>query len=404
MYRIVDYLRDFDKGLKKGTCKACNKAVPLSRTNLESHKRAHCLNVPASEKELFQKRVRTTVTQSPNEQIIIAGLDGNSTGRGNPINEPLKEDIDSALGKLFFRTGMSFRILDSVFFREFTKILNPSYAEVMPNSRSLSGVLLDKEYKKKFDKLTRVVEESEDIALITDGWTNCRGEHIVNFLVKAPLHPPIFYKSINTTGIVQDAENTSEAIIKVLEDLGPQKFSSVVTDNAPVLKSAWRKIEEKYPNVSAYCCAAHGINLLVKDILQPYENILTEASSIVKFFNNHHRARALFDEARTTHNSGRKLSVAVPTRWYSHHSSLTSVLESKFIISKICEEKNEELQQISASSTAVIRTIRSAALWIKLSNIIKYIDLPVNIIGKIYCTIERSRNSTNDNFLFLFII
>lgn len=100
--------------------------------------------------------------------------------------------------------------------------------------------------------------------------------------MKPPSQPPIFYKSSNTAGTVQNASNTAEAITNVLEELGPQKFSSVVTDYAPVLKAAWEKILEKYPDISAYGYAAHAINLLIKDILEPqsHQNVLSDASVI----------------------------------------------------------------------------------------------------------------------------
>lgn len=55
----------------------------------------------------------------------------------------------------------------------------------------------------------------------------------------------------------------------------------------------------------------------------------------------------MFDEMRKTDPSVKKLVVAVSTRWYSNYSSVKSVLDAKFVISKICEEKADELMEIS---------------------------------------------------------
>lgn len=71
----------------------------------------------------------------------------------------------------------------------------------------------------KFQKLNQFLTGSNDLTLITDGWTNTRGDHIVNFLVKSPTQRPMFYKSINTTGIIQNTENVSKAILDVIEVL-----------------------------------------------------------------------------------------------------------------------------------------------------------------------------------------
>lgn len=140
----------------------------------------------------------------------------------------------------------------------------------MPKSRTLSGILIDKQYNRAFNKLKEILNDSQDLTLFSDGWTDCRGDHVVNFLVKAPSKPTIFYKSIVTSGTVQHAGNVAEAITNVVEELGAEKFASIVTDNAPVMKLAWKKIEEKHPNIKAFGCAAHCLNLLIKDILEPH--------------------------------------------------------------------------------------------------------------------------------------
>lgn len=115
----------------------------------------------------------------------------------------------------------------------------------MPTRRTLSGVLLDQEYNKKREALQQIIGNENELGLVTDGWTNIRGDHIVNFLVKAPSRPSMFYKSINTTGRIQNADNVADDIIQVLEEIGAEKFSSVVTDNAPVLRSAWTELGDR---------------------------------------------------------------------------------------------------------------------------------------------------------------
>lgn len=59
----------------------------------------------------------------------------------------------------------------------------------------------------------------------------------------------------------------AEAICEVNEDVGPMKFTAVVTDNANVMQTSWKIIEERYPYIAAHGCAAHGVNLLIKDIV-----------------------------------------------------------------------------------------------------------------------------------------
>ncbi|CRL06069.1 CLUMA_CG019291, isoform A [Clunio marinus] len=147
--------------------------------------------------------------------------------------------------------------------------------------------------------------------------------HIVNFLVKVPSQPSIFITSIDTTGITQVVDTVAADISKVIDKIGAYKFASVVTDDAPVMKVAWK-------HLSAFGCAAHAMNLLVKYILGPYESILSDCSAIAKFFNNHHRPLGFFDDARKSENPViRTLIVASRTRWFSQYNFLKSVLDAR---------------------------------------------------------------------------
>lgn len=268
--KISDYLRDFVKETQKGTCKTCLKAVPWNQKKLGSHKRTNCAGASAEEKELF-KITRQPATSLNNSDVWLIEEDSNTSGTSSVLTAAKKSEIDAALGRLFCRTGISFNVADSEAFKDFVRLLNPAYAEVMPKSRTVSGLLLDQEYEKAHLKVTQILEQNENFVLISDGWTNTRGDHIVNFLVKAPGQPTVFYSAINTSGIYQDANAAADAICKVIEELGATKFCCLVTDHAPVMRAAWKVIERKHPHICAIGCAAHALNLLVKNILVPYK-------------------------------------------------------------------------------------------------------------------------------------
>lgn len=139
----LDYLKDFVTATRSGTCIVCDKKVSWSTRDLSRHKRANCVGLTVQEKLLFAIPIATTssdLNQSDASMHSQSASENDSTIPGVP---PSKEEIDEALAKLFFRTGMSFRILDSAPFRDFVELLNPEYAKEMPKSRSLSGVHLE---------------------------------------------------------------------------------------------------------------------------------------------------------------------------------------------------------------------------------------------------------------------
>lgn len=81
---------------------------------------------------------------------------------------------------------------------------------------------------------------------------------------------------------------------------GIQKFSSIVTDNPANMKQAWTLVEQKYPHVFCHPCAAHNLNLLLKDIgkIEVFAHVMENAKMIVKYFDSHHVAESVFASMR----------------------------------------------------------------------------------------------------------
>lgn len=255
----------------------------------------------------------------------------------------------------------------------------------MPSAKRLSGSLLDQSYITEAHKLNTLLDSSRNLTLISDGWTNINGEHIVNYSVKAPGNKPLFKCSSNTSGIPQTGKAIADSICEVLNDREPKSLA-VWSDNASVMRAAWREIKTRFLHVSANGCAAHGINLLIKDILNvpAHEKTIAESSKIIKFVNNHHIVQAKFEEQRKEAKILQKLSLPVATRWFSHYNSMHKLHLAKYVLIKLCDEETEIIQNINpkTSSTAVMQLVESHDFWQRLSNCVKLIDYPTQVIGK----------------------
>lgn len=112
-------------------------------------------------------------------------------------------------------------------------------------------------------------------------------------------------------------------------------------------------------------------------------SVLADSSEIIKFFNNHHRARALLENYSSTMGQQGKLLVTVVTRWFSQYNSGMSVLKLKYVLVKICDEKPDLMKEISTTGSNVLRIIKNNNFWTKLERAMKSIELPVNLIGKL---------------------
>jgi hypothetical protein len=212
-------------------------------------------------------------------------------------------------------------------------------------------------------------------------------DHIVNFIVKAPNRQPFFHKSINTSGIPQNAVAVSEAIIEVIEEIGPSKFCAVITDNASVMRAAWDLIKTRFPHISVYGCGAHGANLVIKNILSHPEHAKTtdENAKIVQFINNHHIFHAKFEAKRKEAGVKHKLSSPVSTRWFTEYKSAKDLMDAKVLLLKLATEDFDELKEINPKkkSEKALKLMKCSAYWNRLEKLVKAIEYPSNIIGKL---------------------
>ena len=229
-FQIGDYLED--RQGSRGKCKACTADVQWSKIKVASHKRSHCSASTQEDKELFTldfsglKRFKYNDAHSSllgessmTDTQPVACCCSNCCLTADKIQE-----ITSKLGKFFYRTGISFRLVESEAFKEFVKSLSPAYSEQLLCAKTLSGTILERQYEDTSKLLNETLSKSKNLTLLSDGWTNVRGEHIVNYCIKAPDQKPFFHKSIDSSGIPQNATKIANQIMSVIEEIGAENF------------------------------------------------------------------------------------------------------------------------------------------------------------------------------------
>ncbi|KAL7836599.1 hypothetical protein AOLI_G00278830 [Acnodon oligacanthus] len=169
----------------------------------------------------------------------------------------------------------------NVYWKRFFNILRPAY--IPPTRHALSTHLLDDEFNRVQTKVTDTIHTTDCISVISNGWPNIRGQGINHFMVTTL--QPVFYKSIDTKDNQHKGTYIGEQLKGVVKDLGPDKVCAAVTDNAQNMKAAWAQVEEAYPHVTSIGCAAHTLNLLLKDIkeLKTMHTQYKRAKVVVKY-------------------------------------------------------------------------------------------------------------------------
>lgn len=235
------------------------------------------------------------------------------------------------LAKFFYAENIPFSVVESNFFKDFLGSLRPAFTNHIPSRYELSTSLLSDTYDEMKMKVNAYMNDVEKVCLVSDGWSNVRGDSIINFVLTSPR--PIFYKSINATGDSHTGDFIGGELCKVIEEIGPEKVAAVVTDNAANMKSAWQYVQKKYPHIFCVGCVAHGMHLLCKDLVTKVkwiQEVCEKGEAIVNYFWKHYRMKYELEEQQQR-RYGRIIALKkyCPTRWGTIHAMFKTLLDSK---------------------------------------------------------------------------
>jgi hypothetical protein len=104
---------------------------------------------------------------------------------------------------------------------------------------------------------------------------------------------------VNATGRVQNVDFNYDLIKEVVvEEVGLEFVVQIVTDNGSNYKKACKQLTDEYKHITWQPCAAHTINLMLKDITRQFEveAVVVCAKRICNFLYSHNRLHAMMRE------------------------------------------------------------------------------------------------------------
>lgn len=129
------------------------------------------------------------------------------------------------------------------------------------------------------------------VTIMCDSWTGPTSMSIINFMVYCN-EKMLFHKSVNASGKIQNADFLYLEIKKVIVDeIGHEVVMQIVTDNGSNYKKACALLIAEYPHIYWQPCAAHTINLMLKDIAKfpDVAKVVKSAKKICRFLHSHNR-------------------------------------------------------------------------------------------------------------------
>jgi BED zinc finger len=320
-----------------------------------------------------------------------------------------KERRDRALANLFYGACLPFNLVESPEFRAFVRSLSTSYNP--PSRAKLSGDMLDGTYQNVKDQVFGVLGRSRHLHLTLDESANVNHDRVINLSCRTEGHAFYLYTKVAVLGQTLSAEALKAWLEESVTAIGSEYYryiptypsekfphdndkklqivpqltlkivsgrvTSLATDTNSTMRKLWRLMLEdpahQTNKIICIGCDSHGIQLLIKDILQlpEFRSTFKEASAVVSTIRN--SPKLLSEFRRIQQRMGipaRQLVQSVITRWGTQTKMLESLLENQQTLTTF------ELE-MSASATAAqqvtFSTLHRPRFWTLLDVIVGFL-------------------------------
>jgi hypothetical protein len=121
---------------------------------------------------------------------------------------------------------------------------------------------------------------------------------LINVIASSP-KGEMFLRAEDCSGEVKDSNFTTEILIVVIEQVGPENVVQVITDNAHFCKVVGLIVESRYNHIFWTPCIVHNLNLILEEIEAKTswtKEVTRQAREIIKFITNHHQSQEIYQE------------------------------------------------------------------------------------------------------------
>lgn len=134
------------------------------------------------------------------------------------------------------------------------------------------------------------------------------------------------------------AEYLSGVLKQIIDNIGADRISAIVSDNAANVRNARQIIHNEYPKIENVRCVAHSINLIACDIVKGRfgDRLLRRINTLATFFKSSHQANSKLTQLiKDKEIRGGGLKLYCKTRWTTASESVESVVNLQPVLEEI---------------------------------------------------------------------
>ncbi|GBC24127.2 ribonuclease H-like domain-containing protein [Rhizophagus irregularis DAOM 181602=DAOM 197198] len=343
---------------------------------MQAHLALSCSKVPSTIKIEYlllikqnaEERVtNSTSTVSKKRCVNLSQTRIDKFYESDQIDSTKQVLCDKAVAKFFVCCGVVFHLVSHPFFIDMVKSLCNGYEP--PCSTTLSNTLMNNELTKITVDQQLTLDKESDLTLES---------HTAKFL--------------------------AEKINEVITNIGPEKFSAVVSDHAAACASAKRIIADTHKHIIPIRCIAHHINLITTDICKTSfaKEVIAKCTKLVKFFKTSHQAgeklkMSIIDDSV----KGGNLKTYVKTRWTTAWDCTNSILrlknQLKNLLNECPEILNNEIKSLLRSRSFFNDVDAVNTLLDPVKSAVKALEFKSTTLAD--CFVELIKLSQRINFL-----
>ena len=265
---FITIASDASSGFKNSRvkCKHCGHETTKGTTRQKKHLLRHCPNYRGQQ-------------QSQQSQL---------TQHFPVVDKTFKQMLDELAARAIFADGRPFNLFESKRMRILLSKLNTAW---QPPSRRRVQRLLAPTYSEYHNQVQDILDQTERINVIFDASDNITSHRIINISIQVANGPAFYWKTFDTGQIQHTAEHCIDLLYPELEIICKGNFlriNSFCTDTDSVMRKAHVHLaaRKEFQHCFFSLCDSHGLQLLIKDILELpfFEETFKSTTLIVTFF------------------------------------------------------------------------------------------------------------------------
>jgi hypothetical protein len=309
--------------------KASSCTVPSTRTAAKRNKaifqlKPHPIAAP-------KKSIASMIRWTPQEVVAEKHAKGPAQTTISATLKPKegRNYVCLEIAKFFYDCGIPF---NAAYSRQFEvaveAIAQYGYGFKPPTFHELREPLLSRVVKDIDDERKKHKEAwiQYGCTLMSDGWTDKRGCHLINFLVNWP-QGTFFLESVDASNESHSAVMLADLLEKIIEGIGKENVTQIATNNGANYKATGKILMERIPTLFWTPCAAHCLDLMLEDIgkLKDFKKPIARARHVTTFIYRHGR---ILSEMRV-HTNGMDIVRPAATRFATAFLTMKSLHKHK---------------------------------------------------------------------------